>query len=192
MTSYSGQSRIIKVVLVGSSGVGKTCLITSFLKRFHNINATATVSPSYYSEDIVTKDGIGVCLQIWDTAGQERYYAISSLFFRESEVAIVCYSKNDTTIEATREWISKVKDISPECKIIIAITKSDLLDEKEINSIKISLERLLTDRDSQRIFSTSSVDRREVEELFYHSCEMVSLTKMGQNSIIEKRNNKCC
>jgi small GTP-binding protein len=71
----------VKIILVGSSGVGKTCLSASYQKQNFNKNTAPTVAPASSCRVVI--------LQIWDTAGQERYASISQLFFRDSNVAFV-------------------------------------------------------------------------------------------------------
>ena len=76
------QKPTLKIILVGASGVGKTCLIASYFKQSFDFQSIPTVAPAYSCSDVKRKDGTTVSLQIWDTAGQERYHSVSKLFFR--------------------------------------------------------------------------------------------------------------
>jgi small GTP-binding protein len=122
----------VKVILVGNSGVGKTCLIGSYLKNTFENRPTPTVAPAYSCREVKKRDGTVIVLQIWDTAGQERYSSISQLFFRDSDVALVCFEPNDeSSLLGVHNWVKRILTEVSKCHLFGVIMKlSDLISPK--------------------------------------------------------------
>jgi small GTP-binding protein len=173
----SGLPRIekprLKVILVGSSGVGKTCLIASFFKKPFDPSVMSTVSPAYMFQEVARRDGLPVCLQIWDTAGQERYRSVSQLFYRDADVAFVCYEAgNLESADTVPEWIAKVNKEVPVCAFIIVATKADLLDSETARRVKSNMETDFAEFEPKGCHVTSAVTREGVDELFLNAAEL--------------------
>jgi small GTP-binding protein len=62
----------LKLIMVGNNKVGKTCLVSAYLKRPADMNPAPTVAPAFSSRHVKKRDGSPVLLEIWDTAGQEK------------------------------------------------------------------------------------------------------------------------
>ena len=73
-----------KVVLVGSSGVGKTSIAKSFIHGRFDINIDSTIGAAFHFRRIN-----GVALHLWDTAGQERYRSLIPMYVRGSNMIIL-------------------------------------------------------------------------------------------------------
>jgi small GTP-binding protein len=173
----SGVPRIekprLKVILVGSSGVGKTCLIASFLKKPFDPAGLSTVSPAYIFQEVTRNDGLTVCLQIWDTAGQERYRSVSQLFFREADVAFVCFEAGgEESIDSAPNWVQLVKKEVPDCEIIFVATKSDLLAERDRATVIENAEGRLGEFKPRGCHLTSAITRDGVDFLFRAAAEL--------------------
>jgi small GTP-binding protein len=168
----------VKVILVGNSGVGKTCLIGSYLKNTFDNRTAPTVAPAYSCREVKKQDGMIVILQIWDTAGQERYSSISQLFFRDSNVALVCFDPNDEpSIVAVRDWAKRILNEVPECQLFGVLTKSDLVAAEDLEKVLEQAKVTLRDVNLGRFFATSSVTRDGVEAVFQATAELY--TKKG-------------
>ena len=161
------QRHAIKVILVGNSGVGKTCLIASFYKQSFDFNMTANVAPACSFSDIRNTNGYNVRLQIWDTAGQEKYLAVNQLFFRDSEVALVCFEANDpTSIDSINDWVKRVKDEAPNCELLFVLTKCDLKTPEEIQQLKKTVMPIISPYNPKTLFVTSALTREGVNDVF--------------------------
>jgi small GTP-binding protein len=164
----------LKVILVGGSGVGKTCLISSFLKKPFDRSGLSTVSPAYMFQEVTRRDGLVVCLQIWDTAGQERYHSVSQLFYRDSDVALVCFEAgSEESMGTVPDWVTRVRKEVPECELIFVVTKSDQITgpgqrEKVIDAAHQALGRI----NPRGIYVTSAVTSDGVDELFKAAAEL--------------------
>ena len=82
---------IFKVIVIGDSGVGKTCLSERATKGIYNNIMTITVGFDFYSFIVKYKDNI-IKLEIWDTCGQEAYRSLISNFYKNCYLAIIVYS----------------------------------------------------------------------------------------------------
>ena len=81
-----------KLVFIGDSGVGKTCIIARFIKGVYDYNVASTIGASYASKTIeIPEIGKSITLDIWDTAGQVRYKSLTKFFFQGAKMAILVY-----------------------------------------------------------------------------------------------------
>jgi small GTP-binding protein len=167
------QRPTVKVILVGNSGVGKTCLIGSYLKNTFENRTAQTVAPAYSCREVKKADGTIVILQIWDTAGQERYASISQLFFRDSNVALVCCDPGDpTSLTAVKDWIKRILNEVSDCHLFGVVTKADLISADDLPKVLEETKAALSDCEFEQFFATSSVTRDGVEELFQQTAEL--------------------
>ncbi|XP_059457937.1 ras-related protein RABF1-like [Corylus avellana] len=81
----------VKLVLLGDSGVGKSCIVLRFVRGQFDPTSKVTVGASFLSQTIALQDSTTVKFEIWDTAGQERYAALAPLYYRGAAVAVVVY-----------------------------------------------------------------------------------------------------
>ncbi|KAH8297932.1 hypothetical protein KR018_001009 [Drosophila ironensis] len=88
------RSKLLKVVILGDGGVGKSALLTRFVSNRYEENNFHTIGVEFMNKDIVV-DGERYTLQIWDTAGQERFRALRTPFYRGSDICLLCYSLED-------------------------------------------------------------------------------------------------
>ena len=79
-----------KIIVIGDSGVGKSCLTMKAAKNYFEDCYSATVGFEFYSMTIKIKDKL-IKLQIWDTCGQEVYKSLIKSFYRNSSLAMLVY-----------------------------------------------------------------------------------------------------
>lgn len=127
---------VLKVVLIGESGSGKTSIIQRFSYDFFDPNCTSSIGVQYISKNIELKD-INKTLKfdIWDTAGQEKYRSMQKLFYKDAKIILFVYditSKN-SFIEIKNYWISEVKQNCKENIILgVVSNKNDLYNVQEV------------------------------------------------------------
>ena len=166
----------IKIILVGNASVGKTCLISAFFSHPFDTQSNSTVAPSYSCADIKRTDGKRVSLQIWDTAGQERYHSVGRLFYRDADVALVCYHPGDQlSVEAIQMWIESVRDEVENAKICLVITKSDLLNESQLQQIEMEAHGIAIQYGAEKLFVTSALKNTGIQELFKECADMCEI-----------------
>ena len=122
-----------KVILIGDSSVGKTNIMSKYLKNQFNENSKATVGVEFGSK-LFKLNGHNIKAQIWDTAGQEKYKAITGAYYKGSKGAFVVYDiTRKETFESVDKWINDLKSSGdPKLIIIIIGNKCDLEEKREI------------------------------------------------------------
>ena len=124
---------MIKVILIGDSAVGKTNIMSKYLKGEFMENSKATVGVEFGSK-LFTIDNHKIKAQIWDTAGHEKYKAITGAYYKGSKGAFVVYdiTRRDT-FDSADKWINDLKaSADPKINIILIGNKSDLDDKREV------------------------------------------------------------
>ena len=109
--------KIFKVVLVGESGVGKTCIITRFIKNEFIYDEIPTIFASYSEKILELKNyDEQIRFHLWDTAGQEKYRSIANIFYKDSNAAILVYDiTNRKSFEEIKDyWYDEVKKYTKE------------------------------------------------------------------------------
>jgi small GTP-binding protein len=183
----------VKLILVGPSAVGKTCLVGAFFKQKLETQVVPTVSPAFSNAPIEVDSETTVNLQIWDTAGQEQYQSISQMFYRESHVAFICYDCDG--IESVERWVTRVRAHAPDARIYLVTTKADLLTDEE-GAMRAGADKAA--QLSARHFVTSSLTGRNVIELFETAAREAvfgSVTVKPATSGLELQNRgrgRCC
>ena len=125
-----------KVVLLGDSGVGKTCIIARYISGSFDKNSTTTNGASFCSKNVrFDQLGKNLLLDIWDTAGQEKYKALTKFFYKDAAVCILVYdvTRKESFQSLKDYWYSQLKENSePDIVIGVAGNKSDLYENEEV------------------------------------------------------------
>ena len=123
-----------KIIVIGNSGVGKSCLTLKATKDIFQENFVSTMGFQFYSFHVKINQKV-FKLQIWDTCGQEIYRSLITNFYRTAALAIIVYSVTDKkSFEETEIWLKQVKlNADPNCKIFLIDNKVDL-PEKVVSS----------------------------------------------------------
>ena len=155
-----------KILLIGDSCVGKTCLISRYAIGVFNEEYITTVGfDSRQKEEIINNEK--VLVKIFDTGGQERFKSITANYLRNAEGVILVYDvTSNESFENLKFWIESIKnnlgndDIIP---IIIIGNKIDLEDAREIN--KLVAEKFAKDN-NYKYFETSAKTGEGVDDAF--------------------------
>ncbi|XP_068970267.1 ras-related protein Rab-37-like isoform X2 [Bombus flavifrons] len=125
---------LFKVMLLGDSGVGKTCLLTRFRDgRFLSGNYITTVGIDFRNK-VVVVDDTSIKLQIWDTAGQERFRSVTHAYYRDAHALLLLYDvTNKTSYDNIRAWLSEIREHANEDVVIMLLgNKSDCGTERVV------------------------------------------------------------
>ena len=120
-----------KLIIIGDSGVGKTCLTYRVTTGEFREKIAATIGFEYFPFIVKYKNKI-LKLEIWDTCGQEAYRSLIKTFFNNSSLAIIVYAiDNKKSFNSIEEWIRQCKTLcSPDTKFFLIGNKSDVDDDK--------------------------------------------------------------
>ena len=132
MNTYSP---IYKVILVGDSGVGKTCLLSMYVKGI--IESTIpTIAVEFCTKEIELNDGTKVKVQLWDTAGQERFKSLAMTYYRKAYGILLLFdvTKRSSFI-ACKNYLEEVRiNSDKDCVVYLIGNKIDLKDEREVTT----------------------------------------------------------
>eukprot|EP01026_Neomeris_dumetosa_P050206 TRINITY_DN4396_c0_g1_i3.p2 TRINITY_DN4396_c0_g1~~TRINITY_DN4396_c0_g1_i3.p2 ORF type:complete len:212 (-),score=30.57 TRINITY_DN4396_c0_g1_i3:217-852(-) len=155
---------LVKVVLVGDSGVGKSNLLTRFTRNEFTMDSKSTIGVEFATKSIKIDDKI-VKAQIWDTAGQERYRAIINAYYRGAVGALVVYDiTKKESFENIERWLKEVREHTEPNIIIMMVGNKCDLDYLRVINIEEAKEFCKTEGIS--FIETSALDATNVEESF--------------------------
>jgi Ras-related protein Rab-7A len=103
----SSKKALLKVIILGDSGVGKTSLMNQYVNKKFSNKYKATIGADFLSKEVMIDDKL-VTLQIWDTAGQERFQSLGNAFFRGSDCCILVFDVTVAkTFDSLENWRSE-------------------------------------------------------------------------------------
>ena len=130
-----------KVVLVGDTGVGKTCIIQRYVNNKYQEENESTIASSYTYKSLEFKEyNKSISFDIWDTAGQELYRALAKNFYLNATIGIMVYDiRRKESFESIKDyWYEQLK-VSGEDNMVIAIAgnKCDLFAQEEVPEAEV-------------------------------------------------------
>ena len=130
-----------KAILLGDTGVGKTCLIKVTIGEEFNENEMSTSAVSF-TQKYYNIDEIKYAVNLWDTAGQEKFRSLSKLFFKGSDIAILVYDiTNQESFNNLDYWVDVLnenKNSDSKCIFGIVGNKSDMVKEQEVDENEVT------------------------------------------------------
>jgi small GTP-binding protein len=129
--------RLIKTVLLGDSGVGKTALVQRASTGDYNALIKPTIGATYTTIAVNHPDGI-VKFQVWDTAGQEKFRNLVPVYFRNAVCALVVFDITaQQSFQNLEYWLTTLRTNSPETVVGIIGNKLDLADNGVVSSAQV-------------------------------------------------------
>lgn len=167
---------VLKVILVGDSGVGKSCLLKSFMGDPFKGVYTSTIGVDFEIKPIQI-DGKTVNLQIWDTAGQERFRTITTSYYRSADAILLLFDLTDDKTFANLEaWMEDVRLYAQRhVEIMLVGNKCDL---KEERAVDYKDAKAYADKHNFQYFETSAKTKINVDKAFTKLTQTVYQTKL--------------
>ena len=200
--SDSKQNMGHKLVLLGDSGVGKTCLISRFITGQFEKNIDSTNGASYASKKIEYPQGKTLVLDIWDTAGQEKYKSLTKFFYKSASMVILVYdiTRKESYDNLKNYWYKEIQKYGdPNIVLGIAGNKSDLYDneavpEKEAREFAKSINKLFEDIGNKFLdpnFQEKISETKIVKNMESKSVK-IDKKKVFEGNKEKKKKNGCC
>ncbi len=183
----SGDIHTFKILTIGESGVGKTCILRRFVEDKFLKNHLATIGIDFRTKNIIV-DGVQVKLKIWDTAGQERFRNITNQYYKGADGIILVYDVTDrTSFEKIREWMNQIKQNTTEDEIGLVLLgnkcDADLRDVYENDGIELGKELGI------QYFESSAMNNINISESFNYLAKQI-LSKKKIDTPTKVSNNK--
>jgi small GTP-binding protein len=133
-TNEENYEVMFKVVLIGDMKVGKTNIVSRYIKNEFNKYSMSTIGVEFGSKELVI-EGHNVKVQIWDTAGQEKYKSITNAYYKGAKGAFVVYDiTNKNSFDNADNWLNNLRaSADKKCSIILIGNKSDLENKREVS-----------------------------------------------------------
>jgi len=104
MSGKNRQKALLKVIILGDSGVGKTSLMNQYVNNKFSSQYKATIGADFLTKEVMVGDKL-VTMQIWDTAGQERFQSLGVAFYRGADACVLVYDvSNKKSFDSLSGW----------------------------------------------------------------------------------------
>ena len=126
-----------KVVLLGESGVGKTCIIAQFTNGTFDANTVTSLTAQFIRKTMEFADKKSIIFDIWDTAGQEKYRSLAKIFYKDAKAIVLVYdiTSKDSFVQMKEYWYEQIKQQGNKDVIIaVAANKGDLYEKRVISN----------------------------------------------------------
>ena len=194
---------LFKLLLIGDSGVGKSCLLLRFADDTYTESYISTIGVDFKIRTIEL-DGKTIKLQIWDTAGQERFRTIESSFYRGAHGIIVVFDVTDQeSFDNVKQWLHEIDRYAPaDVKKLLVANKCDLASKRAVPTElaaafaeSLGVEYLETSAKSalnvEKAFTTMA---SEIRKWMQSQPAPAAQTKVniGKGQAIGKESGGCC
>ncbi|XP_062379765.1 ras-related protein Rab-15-like [Sardina pilchardus] len=162
---------LLRLMLLGDSGVGKTCLLWRFTDDDFHPSHISTIGIDFKMKTLDI-EGVRVRVQIWDTAGQERYQTVTKQYYRRAQGILLVYDvTNEHSFQDIVKWASDVDECAPErVKWILVGNKCDEEDRRRVTTEQ---GNKLAKTYGMDFFETSAFSNYNINESFTRLTELV-------------------
>eukprot|EP00418_Pyrodinium_bahamense_P090029 CAMPEP_0179046918 /NCGR_PEP_ID=MMETSP0796-20121207/18933_1 /TAXON_ID=73915 /ORGANISM="Pyrodinium bahamense, Strain pbaha01" /LENGTH=235 /DNA_ID=CAMNT_0020743355 /DNA_START=63 /DNA_END=765 /DNA_ORIENTATION=+ len=155
---------LFKLLLIGDSGVGKSCLLLRFADDTYTESFISTIGVDFKIRTL-EQDGKRMKLQIWDTAGQERFRTITSSYYRGAQGIIIVYDVTDKeSFNNVKTWTQEIEKYAADGVNKLLVGNKCDLSSKKVVSYDEAKE--LADSLGIQFMETSAKNSHNVEQAF--------------------------
>jgi len=181
MTSGEKDNMVAKILTIGESGVGKTCILLRYTDNKFIKHHLTTIGIDYKTKD-VNINGKSIKLKIWDTAGQERFRNITQQYYKGADGIVLVFDLTDrNSFEKIREWMKQIQSYTQRDSIAIVLlgnkcdAENKAVSSKEANDIATEYK--------MKFFETSAMNNINIEESFKElSTEIMKIKEIKSNN----------
>jgi small GTP-binding protein len=162
--------KILKVLVVGEMGTGKTSLIRQYVQGFFSGLYKTTIGVDFANKDFDWDEHTSISLQLWDIAGQERYGNMTHVYYQEAVAAFVVFDLTRvTSLDMVIEWKKDIdtKVFTSEDKPIPCIllgNKIDLCQDGKWAKSEEEMQEFIRANQFVGFFPTSAADGTNIDD----------------------------
>ena len=200
---------IFKIILIGSSSVGKSSILQRYIQKVFNESYSCTIGVDFFMKSLDVGDK-SIKLQLWDTAGTEKFRSITTGYYRGANAAFVVFDlTSKPTFDCLNEWIQnyyKYSNPDSEKNVVLVGNKCDLVNKREVSEEEIEN---FAKNNNLMYFETSAKDGKNIDECFYFIAEklvkqfenkdqddnkknMINNENLKKNTVVIIGDKKCC
>jgi len=155
---------LFKLLLIGDSGVGKTCVLFRFSDDTFNTTFISTIGIDFKIKTVELQ-GKKIKLQIWDTAGQERFHTITTSYYRGANGILLVYDiTQPKTFDNISKWLRNINEhASEDVERMLIGNKCDMEDKRLISEER---GRKVAEENGIKFFETSAKENINIEIAF--------------------------
>jgi len=160
---------LYKIIIIGDTSVGKTAILSKYLKGVFPTSPLSTVATEFATKIIQIKEGGYIKAQIWDTAGQEKYKSITYHHYRKSVGGIIVYDiTKKSTFDNVKNWYEDLINLGEKgCVIALVGNKLDLIERNERKREVSKAEAQGYAEDNHMLFfETSAYNGNNINDIF--------------------------
>ena len=203
VTPKNGVDMVIKILMIGDSNVGKSCLLLRYVDNSYSPTFITTIGIDFKVKVINVEDK-RIKLQLWDTAGQERFRTITTSYFRGAQAAMLTYDvTNRETFDHIKSWLDDLHQHgNGKIEVFLVANKIDLLDSRLVTKEE---GEQLAKKYKMTYFECSARSGLNVDEMFHQTASIIynkinnqqlkkSIVQIHKNvnTNINKETKKCC
>ena len=172
-------SPIYKIIIVGDSGVGKTCLLSMYIKGECG-PSIPTIAVEFCTKEIELAENYKVKVQLWDTAGQERFKSLAMTYYRKAYGILLLFdvTKRSSFISC-KKYLEEVRlNSDKNCVIYLIGNKIDLEKQRQISYDEANF---FAKKEKIKYVETSAIKNLRVEEVFSSLLNNIYEIKKDEN-----------
>eukprot|EP00689_Sawyeria_marylandensis_P002480 EC823893.1.p1 GENE.EC823893.1~~EC823893.1.p1 ORF type:complete len:218 (+),score=91.23 EC823893.1:24-677(+) len=195
MSGEEENLKTLKILLIGNSGVGKSCLLLRFCDPNYKFSNTfvSTIGIDFRLKTVEVNNQ-KINLQIWDTAGQERFQTITRKYYQGAHGIILVFDVTDkNSLDSVKHWMKSIEENSKEAvKVNLVGNKCDLRDSQPENTSYVSNKqgKQMADDCKLNYFETSAKTGAGINECFQNLAQSILSQKSENSEEEEKKETK--
>ncbi|XP_055338346.1 ras-related protein rab7-like [Paramacrobiotus metropolitanus] len=159
---------LLKVIILGDSGVGKTSLMNQYVNKKFSNQYKATIGADFLTKEVAVDDRL-VTMQIWDTAGQERFQSLGVAFYRGADCCVLVFDVNNAqsfkSLDSWRdEFLIQASPRDPENFPFVVLGNKIDLDTRAVTTARA--QSWCQSKGNIPYFETSAKENINVEQAF--------------------------
>lgn len=189
---------MFKLIMVGETCVGKTCIIMRYTERTFTDSFLTTVGVDFKVKELVI-DSTPIRIQIWDTAGQEQFHTITKSYFRGADGILLCFDlTSKQTLDKTRAWMESIRESASEKVNIVLVGNKCDLENREVTQEQ---GQEMADEFGINYYEASAKTGENITEIFETLAKDVMLrkerdpvvrTKTIDMAAVKPKKKECC